>query len=155
MVDNDARYVKFILKHLSYFRLILQCSKKHTNQAISNLCFSVEQEISHPQWNEQSSSTNIQNVFLISNFRLVLNVLGDFPGIWIQTPGESPKRKNTTSKMCSWFQTFAMFWMFWAISLASEFRRWGNHPKERIQHSKCNLVLRYYQIIPHLSEYKM
>jgi hypothetical protein len=38
--------LKFILKHLSYFRLILQHSKKHSNQAISNICFSVEQEIS-------------------------------------------------------------------------------------------------------------
>jgi hypothetical protein len=27
MVDNVARYVKFILKHLSYFKLILQHSK--------------------------------------------------------------------------------------------------------------------------------
>jgi len=27
MVDNDVRYIKFILKHLSYFKLILQRSK--------------------------------------------------------------------------------------------------------------------------------
>jgi len=27
MADNDARYVKFILKHLSYFKLTLQHSK--------------------------------------------------------------------------------------------------------------------------------
>jgi hypothetical protein len=27
MVDNDARYIKFILKHLSHFKFILQRSK--------------------------------------------------------------------------------------------------------------------------------
>jgi len=55
------------------------------------------------------------------------------------THNEMNSQVLRTSKMCSWFQTFALFWMFWAISLASEFRHRGNHPKERIQHPKCVL----------------
>jgi len=36
MADNDARYVKFTLKHLSYFKLILQHSKNTATKQSQN-----------------------------------------------------------------------------------------------------------------------